>query len=168
MEEQRLGNAAVGAIQEKKARFNFLWPSTDTLEHARDAAKSGSIAFGYLAIGAMLYAVTFFAGHLMTAEDRFYSLIVITLYVYLTWRTYKRPTILLNCIAFVLTALVLGLAVTARLATLAAMAAVTPRAVASLCLAILGTLAAVGGIRGSLAVRRFKLSAPSAGAAVSS
>lgn len=152
MEEQRLGDA--GAIQEKEVRSNFWWPRTDTLEHARGAAKSGSIAFGYIALWALLYAILLFARHLMTAEDRVYSLFMPALTIYLAWRTYKRPTILLNGIAFVFVLLVLGMGVNAMLAGLAPMSVVAPR----LCLSILGTLAAVGGIRGSLAVRRFKVS----------
>jgi hypothetical protein len=160
MDVQQLGNT----VRAKKEKSNFWWPRTDTLEHARDAAKSGSIAFGYIALGALLYAITMFARHLMTAEDRVYSLFLPALAIYLAWRTYRRPTILLNCIAFVLVALVLGMGVNAMLADLATMSVVAPR----LCLSILGTLTAVGGIRGSLAVRRFKASAPPAGASAAS
>jgi hypothetical protein len=46
MEAHQLDNAAVHA---KKEKSNWWWPKTDSLEHARDAAKGGSIAFGLIA-----------------------------------------------------------------------------------------------------------------------
>jgi hypothetical protein len=156
MEPQQLDNAAVHA---KKEKSNWWWPKTDSLEHARDAAKYGSIAFGYIAIGSSMYAAAFFTGHLGTAEDRNYSLIVIAIVVYTTWCTYKRPTVLLNCIAFVLMVYVLGMGVITLLAALAKIPVVAPRAIFSLSMSVLGTLAAFGGIRGSLAVRRFNKAA---------
>jgi hypothetical protein len=162
MEEQRLGDAAVGAIHEKKERVSFWWPETDTIEHARDAAKFGSVAFGLIAFGQLVVVgVAIFTGHRMIVEDYIF-LFVTALFVYLAWRTYKRPTVLLNCIAFAWIGLLeLGFKIIVMLAA-------SNVNVAPLWMPILGTIAAVGGIRGSFAVRRFEAIAASAGAAVSS
>ncbi len=159
MEEERVGNAAVGAIHEKKGRVSFWWPETDTIEHARGAAKGGSVAFGLIAFGQLVVvAVAIFTGHRMIVEDYMF-LFVTALVVYLAWRTYKRPTVLLNCIAFAWIGL-LELAF-----KIIVMMAANSVNVAPLWMPILGTIAAVGGIRGSLAVRRFEAAARPADAA---
>jgi len=117
----------------------------------------GLIAFGQLVV----VGVAIFTGHRMIVEDYIF-LFVTALVVYLAWRTYKRPTVLLNCIAFAWIGLLeLGFKIIVMLAA-------NYVNVAPLWMPILGTIAAVGGIRGSLAVRRFEAIAASAGAAVSS
>jgi len=177
MREQHLSDAEIGALPEKKVRFNFWWPRTDSVESARQAAKGGSVVFGLIAFGQLPNLVAILAGHRVTAEDYLYDgagLLLIALPVYLAWRTYKRPTVLLNCIALALIALPLGLGIMVMLAANQGNAAAVPRAVASLWMQILvgcrilATGAAVGGIRGSIAVRRFKASAPPAGVSATS
>jgi hypothetical protein len=168
MREQRLSDAEIGAIPEKKARSYFWWPRTDSVESARQAAKGGSVAFGLTALGLlMMLATAVFALHGIAVEDYVALFLGTALFVYLTWRTYKRPTILLNCIAFALVGLELGFRIIVMLAAIAANAAL-PSVVHVFWMPVLGTLAAVAGIRGSLAVRRFGASAPPAGASAAS
>jgi hypothetical protein len=157
METQQLGDAAVNAKEEKS---NWWWPRTDTLEHARDAAKGGSIAFGLLAIGQLIVvAFGIFTAHKMILDDYLFHLAT-ALVIYLAWRTYKRPTILLNSVAFVWIGVELGFKIFVVL--LAASASANNVNLGPLVLPTLATAAALGGIRGSLAVRRFnKVASPS-------
>jgi hypothetical protein len=155
MEAQQLDNAAVHA---KKEKSNWWWPKTDSLEHARDAAKGGSIAFGLIAFS-LLIVVAFgiFTAHKMILDDYLFVLAT-ALVVYLAWRTYKRPTILLNCVAFVWIGVELGF----KVIVLMLAANANNVSVGPLVLPVVATLAAFGGIRGSLAVRRFnKAASPS-------
>lgn len=146
-------DAAVSRITGAKESPSYWWPRTDSVEHARKAAKGASAAFGLTAVGTLAYGVFYiFKGHALTA-DGCAAFIVAGLFAYLTWRTYVRPTVLLSCLAFALMALDLVFNV-ALLVAVNKPDAAGPFIRASF-LPFLALVAALGGIRGSIALRRF-------------
>jgi len=89
---------------EGKGTSSFWWPRTDTTEHALDAARRGAWTFLLIAVGFTAFVVfAVIKGYALTAEGSA-GIILTVLFVYLTWRTFMRPSILLNCIAFALAA----------------------------------------------------------------
>ena len=155
---RRVRDAAVGGITGAKESSRFWWPRTDSIEHARKAAKGASAAFGLAAVASLAYGVfCIFKGHALTA-DGCAAFLVTALFAYLTWRTYARPTVLLSCLAFALTALDLVFNV-ALLVAVNKPDAAGPFIRASF-LPFLALVAALGGLRGSIALRRFAKQAP--------
>ena len=159
---------AVDGIPQKEERFPFWWPKFDSIERARKAARGGSLAFGLVAFGLGLlawFAVPVLAEGRSTTTTYVAasSIALFAFFVYLTWRAYKRPTVLLNCIAFALAGGDLGLKILLIVAAYSGRPdiAKSPGALGdSLLWPILATVAAIGGICGAIAVRRFGRSAP--------
>lgn len=142
---------------EKQKPSSFWWPKTDSIERARKAARRGSVVYGLTAFSLiiMLVVVMFLAEHHFHFVPEYIPLLLLTgLFVYLTWGSYKRPTLLLNSLAFVYMALVVGagVALMLELDKPEAVQAV----VRSLFIPFLALVFALGGLRGSIAVRRFE------------
>jgi hypothetical protein len=117
-----------------------------------------SWAFGLTAVGLLALSVfSIFKGYVLTA-DGCAAILLTALFVYLTWRSYKRPTVLLSCLAFTLMALDLAFNV-ALLVVVNKPDAAGPFIRASF-LPFLALVAALGGVRGSIALRRFAKQAP--------
>jgi hypothetical protein len=138
-------------------RSSFWWPKTDSLDNARKAAKGGSVTYGLTAFS--LIVVLLVAAFL--TEHRFHFvladlplLMLAPLFAYLTWRSYSRPTLLLNGLAAAYMALVLAFGAGLFLELN------KPAAIIGLFMPFLAFVSAIGGLRGSIAVRRIERQIP--------
>jgi hypothetical protein len=141
----------------KQERSSFWWPKTDSFENARQAAKRGSVVYGLTAFSLLMVflVATFLTEHRFHFVVADFPLLILTpLFVYLTWRSYERPTVLLNSLAAAYMALVLGSGVALFFELN------KPEAVVGLFMPFLALVSAIGGLRGSMAVRRFERQAP--------
>ncbi|HEY2858797.1 MAG TPA: hypothetical protein VGJ21_10305 [Terracidiphilus sp.] len=140
----------------QKETNSYWWPKTDTIERAREAAKGGFVAFAFIAYRLLPNALAVFKGQRLSVTDYMYdgaTLLLTALPIYLAWVTYKRPNLFLNCLAFFLIALSLAAGVLGMLAS-------NGTVVGPMFLPLIGAVAAIGGIRGSIALRRFSRQGP--------
>lgn len=157
---RRAFSAALDGAREGRAgrrardkRSSFWWPRTDSIEHARNAATGAAWAFGLVAVSLLAFSVfCIFKGYALT-PDGCAAMLGTALFLYLTWRSYARPTVLLSCLAFALMAL--DLAFNVALLVSVDKPSYAGAVVKVSFLPFLALVAAVGGIRGSIALRRF-------------
>lgn len=157
---RRAFSAAFAGAREGRAarrardnRSSFWWPRTDSIEHARKAALGASWAFGLTTISFLAFSVfCIFKGYALT-PDGCAAVLCTALFVYLTWRSYARPTVLLSSLAFGLMAFVLAFNVALFVAV--DKPAYAGALVRASFLPFLALIAALGGVRGSIALRRF-------------
>ena len=163
---------------------HILWPKVDTPENAASAAKNGGVAFGFIALGYAIWLIrlaVWYRQELLRETQLLrethpvinhnshqliipfepvllrptvHTLVIVLIAVLLAWRTYKRSSLLLCTIALVWV----------LLKFVDAAASYTVRSdvlgVGIYCASILGTVAALGGVRGAWGARRFRQSPP--------
>lgn len=137
-----------------KKKASFWWPSVGTPEDAREVSKGGAGAFGLIAFSYLLVAtIIWFGGHTPFAPDPAVSAVeyvsidvtIAAIAAYLSWRTYRRPTVLLCSVAFIWVLLEL----------VGKIMMASPN-VGSFWINVIGIVAATSGVRGALALRGFK------------
>jgi hypothetical protein len=146
---------SLGTPASKKS--SFWWPAVETRENASEAAKGGGIAFGFVTLGYLIAAGFVVIGikspmqpsaatdpALMLTVD----LIIAAIAAYLSWRTYRKPTLTLCVVAitwvaieFVGKSLSLGL---------------VGNIIGAYWGNILAAVTGIAGLRGAWAVRRFQ------------
>jgi hypothetical protein len=133
-------------------RSSFWWPKTDSIENARKAAKGGSVTYGLTALSltVVLLVAVFLTEHRFHFVIADLPLLILTpLFAYLTWRSYSRPTLLLNGLAAGYMALILAFGIRLLLELNSAV-------VIGLFMPFLAFVSAIGGMRGSIAARRLE------------
>lgn len=143
-----------------KTKNRWFWPKVDSPELARQAARNGGVSFGFIALGYFIVLILLFWGINTPVTPKSQTSIeiwtvigadalILILAVYLSWRTYRRPTLVLCAIALAWTLL--------EFAGKAARMGIGSGNILGMYWGqILGTLAGIAGIRGTLASKRFE------------
>jgi hypothetical protein len=133
----------------KNAFVDFWMPKIDTLEHARGAARYGWATYALLALGSFLPMLVLKHMGFMLYVLLFFG----ALFAYLAWRTYRRPTVVLNGISVLLPALT-------ACGQFASLTAGTGHGWSSVVAPLAMAFASWCGLRGSIAVRKFESANP--------
>ena len=150
-------NAPATALPAPEAKQNFWWPRTNTQELAFKAAQNAAVAYGLIALGYVIASlwIVFTGRSLIYSHNGFPAItagtdvVIAVIAAYLAWRSQKRPTLVLSVVALLWVLLEFA----------GKIAALQDAIIYHYWAQILATIAALGAVRGSLALR--KLSPPS-------
>jgi hypothetical protein len=148
-----------------KTKNSWFWPKVDSPELAHEAARNGGVSFGFIALGYFVVLIFLYVGTntpvTPTSRDPLeissvmgVDAVILALAIYLCWRSYRRPTLVLCAIALAWSLL--------EFAGKASRMGIGSGNILGMYWGqILGTLCGISGVRGALASKRFKRANPS-------